>query len=284
MDDPDHPRLNVLIAAVLFSTAAPVTKFVDFGPLSVTFFRSLAGIVALVLLTFNMPRRELLKFTIYDFLGGMAYAATSLCFFSAMSLTTAANAIILFQTTPVFLIPLGFLFLGEKAGGRDILSIILMLGGIVLCFREGMDIGGQWGDLLALGGAVSFGLMSIIMKKNPGRGSTRLLIVGNLLIILITLPFQNFDNISLRDAGLSSALGIFHMAIPLLLIARGLRVLPALEVSIIKNLETVLSPLWVAFLVSEIPGFYSILGFIAVMAAILVGADVKPGRLIRRRD
>lgn len=268
---PAHPRMLVLASAFLFSIAAPVTKYVEFGPLNVSFFRSLTGIAFLVILALLTGSKDFTGFTLRDFLGGIAYAATSICFFLGLHYTTAANATVLFQTSPVFLVPLGYLILKEKADRLDLIAITLMILGIVLCFRDGISTKGSWGDIFALSGALAISFMTIIMRKNKGMANFRLLITGNVIIVLVCLPFQFGSAVlSVKDIVLSSMLGIFHMALPFLIYARALKSLRVLEASIFKNLESVLAPLWVALLVRELPGIWTVAGFLCVTAALTI--------------
>jgi drug/metabolite transporter (DMT)-like permease len=261
----------VLISALLFSIAAPVTKYVNFGPLNVSFYRSLTGIVFLVVAALLAGPKNLRGFTFQDLLGGLAYAATSIFFFLGLHYTTAANATVLFQTAPVFLVPLGYFFLREKADRRDLTAITLMIFGIVLCFREGISTEGSRGDIFALSGALAISFLNIIMRKNRGMASYRLLITGNAIIVLICLPLQFGSTVvSVRDVALSSTLGIFHMAVPFLIYGRALKSLRALEASIFKNFESVLAPLWVALLVGELPGTWTVAGFLCVTAALII--------------
>ena len=268
----DHPRLLTILAGLLFSTAAPVSRFVSLGPLGISFFRCLVGLFALPLFAKGFGCRELKAFRISDFIGGTAYAATSLSFFIALNYTTAANATVLFQTSPVFIIPLGYLLLRERSDRWDYAAIALMLTGIILCFREGLNTDGSIGDLAALGGALAFSLMNIRMRHVDREGKVRMLMAGNFLLVLITMPFLFGTVISGRDILLSGSLGVVHMALPFLLYGRALEKLRALEGAVYKNAESVFAPLWVGLLVKEVPGPWTIGGFLLIMGALVLRA------------
>ncbi len=268
----NRPRLMVFIVALLFSTAAPVTKFVTMPAISVSFYRSLVGIPSLLLLTLPRYGRSLFRFSPPDLFQGIFYAMTSLSFFLALGRTSAANATILFQTTPVFLIPMGYLFLKEKTDIWDLVTIILMMIGIILCFQGDVDTHGHSGDLIALGGAVSFAFMNILMRKTDFVGSIRGLLIGNILIVLIALPMQFGTAPVPRDLILAGSLGFIHMALPFVIYSRAILSLRALEASIYKNLETVTAPLWVALVVGEVPGLWTIAGFLCVFCALILRA------------
>ena len=80
----------------------------------------------------------------------IAYAATTLTFFSAVRFTTAANATILQHTSPIYIAFLGAVFLGERTSLKDWTALAAVLFGVVLCLRSSLGFHGHTGNILAL--------------------------------------------------------------------------------------------------------------------------------------
>ena len=95
-------RLQVLAAALLFSTGGAGIKVAAFSGLQVSALRS--GIAAIALLVFVRGR---IVWSLHVVLAGIVYAATLTLFVLSTKLTTAANAIFLQSTAPLYLLLLG---------------------------------------------------------------------------------------------------------------------------------------------------------------------------------
>ena len=123
------------MAALLFSTGGAAIKSTSMTAWQVACFRS--GVAALVLFValpqwrrFWSPRPMLV---------GVAYAATMILYVTANKLTTAANAIFLQSTAPMYLLLLGPLLLREKIRPRDLsytaAMVVGVLFGVLFCYR-----------------------------------------------------------------------------------------------------------------------------------------------------
>lgn len=83
-------------------------------------------------------------------LGAVCSYACTTCFVAANKLTTAANAIVLQYTNPMFVVLLSWLVLRRRAQRRDILLTAVLMGGIALFFLDELSPGHLVGNLLAL--------------------------------------------------------------------------------------------------------------------------------------
>ena len=112
----DAARLQAIAAALLFSTGGAGIKVAAFSGLQVSALRS--GIAAAALLVFLRGR---VVWSAQVGLAGVVYAATLTLFVLSTKLTTAANAIFLQSTAPLYLLLLGPLILSEHFKRRDLL-------------------------------------------------------------------------------------------------------------------------------------------------------------------
>ena len=208
----------------------------------------------------------------------VAYACTVCSFVIANDRTTAANAIFLQYTAPIYVAVLGHYVLGERTRRSDWLFIAVALAGIALFFRDQFSPRGLVGMLVALGSGMSFGTMVILLRKERDASPASALLLGNLLTALVGLPFALGYPLSLPQAATLVTLGVFQLGVPYVLYSVAIRRVTALEAILIPMIEPILNPLWVALKRGEIPGPWSLLGGALVLGSVL-------GReLVRRND
>src|SRR5678810_728705 len=112
-------RLQTLAAAVLFSTGGAGIKVATFSGLQVSALRS--GIAAIALL---IVLRGRLAWSASVVFASTVYAATLTLFVLSTKLTTAANAIFLQASAPLYVLLLGPLVLHERFRGRDVAFLL----------------------------------------------------------------------------------------------------------------------------------------------------------------
>ena len=149
------------ICALLWSAGGLLLKSVDWHPLAVGGGR---GLIAAAFLMLAL-RRWRIRFTPVMLGAALAYAGTTLLFASATKLTTAANAILLQYTAPVYIALLGSWFLGERATRIDWITIGVVLGGMALFFFDQLSAAGFLGNMLAIASGVAFAAMTLLLRK-----------------------------------------------------------------------------------------------------------------------
>ena len=96
-----YPLLN-LMCAIFFSLGGTLIKLVPWSPMSISSGRAI--IAALMLLVYMRLRRHKLVFNKAVLIGGCAIGFSSILYVVSNKLTTAANAILIQYTAPVFII------------------------------------------------------------------------------------------------------------------------------------------------------------------------------------
>jgi len=277
MDTSAPPRnavLAVVCAALLWSSGGLFIKIAPFGPLAVACGRALVTTVFyLVVLRPNLRGARLTT--------GLVYAAMIVTFVSATKLTTAANAIFLQYTGPAYVLALSPFLLREPFERLDAFCIALSLAGMALFFVGRVEPGQFWGNLLGALSGIAYALTIVLLRRDAKQGARDAMpstVLGNLIAALITLPFVTgeFAGIRAQGALVLLYLGIVQMGIAYLLLARGLRAVPAAEASLISMLEPTLNPVWVYLGTGERPGPWAVVGGAIVLAAVSVRALAKP--------
>lgn len=270
------PQVYVLIAVLLWSTGGVLIKLTTLDAFQVTFFRSLLAAVTVLVLT----RRAGLRINAFGILTSVIYATLLFLFVWATKHTTAANAIFLQYTAPIYILIFAPFIIGERFHLRDLFTIILCIAGMSLFFVGKLEITDYWGNLAALGSGIFLGLYIMLLRhpRAEGMNSAIAVIYGNLLLALLTLPsgLAALPTLTLRDTALVIALGVFQIGISYILFIKGVTAgTRPLDASIIGFLEPILNPVWVFIFYRERPSNWAILGGAVIVATVFVHSFVQ---------
>jgi DME family drug/metabolite transporter len=277
-------RLQLLGAALLFSTGGAAIKAADFTGWQIASLRS--GIAALILLVMVPAARR--DWSWRAALVGAGYAGCLVLFVLANRLTTAANTIFLQSAAPLYILVLAPWLLKEPIRRQD-LGFMLVVGMGLLLFFVGTERPAATapnpglGNLLAVASGFCWALAICGLRwlgSTPGRGSpVAAVVLGNLIASLATLPMVlPLGPHALADWALIGYLGVFQIGLAYVFVTSAIRVLPALEASVILLLEPVLNPVWAWVVQGETPGAWALLG-----GALILGATTLKGWIEGRR-
>ncbi len=254
----------VLLAAVLWSSGGLLIKSVSWHPLAISGARSA---IAAIIVAYAF-RNEKISWTPTMLIGACSYAGIVLLFVSATKLTTAANAIFLQYTAPIYVALLGSWLLKEKTTSADWLTIVVVFAGMGLFFVDKVSEGNWVGNLLAIASGISFAIFVICMRKQQDSHPFASVLVGNIITFFVGLPFIVEQTMYISNWGIILILGIFQLGIPYVLYTKAIQQVSALESIMIPVIEPVLNPIWVFFLLGENPGMWSIVGGLIILTAI----------------
>jgi drug/metabolite transporter (DMT)-like permease len=212
--------------------------------------------------------------------GAIGYALTVILFVFATRMTTAANAIFLQYTAPIYVALIGRWYLGERALRIDWLVIAIALGGVALFFFDQLTIAGFWGNIVALGSGVAFAAVAIFLRKEKGGSPVTSIILGNAIVAIAGAPFILATPLGEGGVWRLLLLGTLQLGLPYVLYAIAIKQVTALEATLIPLLEPVLNPLWVMLALGERPGQWAIVGAMLVLVAVLA----RGALMVRRRS
>jgi drug/metabolite transporter (DMT)-like permease len=271
-----HTRSVLLLVGASFcwSLAGVLIKFVatSWSGMAVAGSRGLIAAVFLLLtnraLRFHLSRNQII--------GAIGYAACTVTFCMATTLTSAANAILLQYTAPVWVALLGAWLLHERATRADWITIVGALGGMMLFFKDSLTLGHLDGDILAVLSGVCFAGMTIALRKQKDGSPVESIILGNLLAFVVGLPWIVRSSM-LPASGWAAllVLGVVQLGMSYWLYARAIRHVTALEAVLIPVIEPILNPLWVLLFMREKPSRWAVVGGIIVLTAITLRAFVS---------
>lgn len=248
-----NARLLLLSAAILWSTSGLFAKspiFADWpisgpqfavrGPL-LAFWRALFASLLLVPLI-RKPRWNPRLIPAV-----LVFAAMNFTFLTALTTTTAANAIWLQYTAPLWVFLVGAIALREPIDQRDWLMLVLgLLGvGLILAFElRGQQTEGVLYGLLA---GASYAGVVLTLRWLRSEDAAWVVALNHVATALLFLPY--IISVGLWPSGQQliylAGFGVLQMGLPYLLFARGLRTITGQEASLIALIEPVLVPTWV---------------------------------------
>jgi drug/metabolite transporter (DMT)-like permease len=211
--------------------------------------------------------------------GALAYAGTMIAFVWANKLTTSANAILLQYTAPIWAALLGWRLIGEKPRWFHWAALTLVMGGLLIFFREDLKGGGLggstlWGDIIALVSGLFFGAHSVLLRMQKNGNPTDSMLGAHLICALVALPVFCIipPALSLRSLGAIGFMGIFQVGLASQLFALGIKRVQAMQALLIAMIEPVLNPLWVFAVTGERPSPAAFAGGLVIILAVLLSS------------
>jgi drug/metabolite transporter (DMT)-like permease len=260
--------LLLVLTAFLWSLGGVLIKSVDCPAMATAGVRS--AIAAVIL--WAWLRRPQFTWSRAQIVAAIAYVGTVSLFVIANRLTTAANAIFLQYTAPIYVAIAGPFFLGERARTADWVCVAVALAGLALFFREQISPEATWGLAAGLASGLCFATMVIALRHQRDASPISSLLLGNIATALVGLPFL-FGSAgkfpTAHEWQILVLLGVVQLGIPYVLYGLAIRRVTALEAILIPALEPVLNPTWVALKHHEIPGPWSLAGGALVLTAVL---------------
>jgi len=256
--------IYLIITALLWSSGGLLIKMVTWNPVAIAGTRS--AIAGLVILAFR--RRMTFNWGFAQVGGALCYAATVILFVMATKLTTAANAILLQYSAPIYVAILSYWLLKERITRSDLMTITATSGGMVLFFLDDLSKGGFWGNVSAILSGIAFAGTTLMLRKQKDHSPLESVFLGNILTALIGLPFMVRSMPDAQGWIVLVLLGVFQLGFSYILYAEALKQVTAIEGILIPILEPILNPLWVFLMIGEIPGPWAIIGGIFVLVSV----------------
>jgi drug/metabolite transporter, DME family len=265
------PVIYVVIAVLLWSTGGLFIKLTTLDAYQVTFFRSLLAGITVAILTYKQG----LRINPFGILTSIIYATLLFLFVWATKKTTAANAIFLQYTAPIYILILAPFVIGEKFHWRDLITVIFCIAGMSLFFVGKLEISDYEGNIAALFSGVFLGLY-IMLLRHPraiGFNPAIAVIYGNFLLAVVNAPagMSAIPTMTLVDWFAVSFLGIVQIGIAYVLFIKGVTGgTRPLDASIIGFIEPLLNPVWVFLFIGEQPSVWALLGGSVIIATVVV--------------
>jgi drug/metabolite transporter (DMT)-like permease len=242
-------NLFILASAILFSLAGVLIKMISWSPITINGMRNIfAFIVMLIYLKKTVHKIVINKIVL---LGALCNLFMNLTFVMATKLTSAANAIVLQFTEPIFLILFLIIIWKHKPVKKEVITCVLVFGGILCFFFDKISLEGVVGNILAIISGALYAFVFLIKKtKNADFESS--VLISQLVSFILSMPwyFKERDY-SINNFTLIMILGVFQLGLAYVLLAKGLDRVSPIAASLTSTIEPILNPIWVAMFYGE---------------------------------
>ena len=263
----------VALAALLWSSSGLFIKVLPLGALQIAFARSLVAALTIALIVRVRGGRPFPRPTLLSLACAGSYAGVLVFFVAATKLTTAANAIFLQFSAPIYLVFIEPWLAGRRVAGRDLAAVTVCLSAMALFFVGRLGAGTLPGNLLGVASGLCLALFSLTLKlqrnRHPEADPIGAIILGNLLVAVLCAPLalRGFHPTP-TQAGILLYLGVFQIGFAYLLFNAGMKHLSATAAVVTGTLEAVLNPVWVFLGIGERPSAWALLGGLMILGTI----------------
>ena len=281
---PDHAKGLVIVAlgVLVLTPDTLLIRLIALDPWTVLVWRGLLQAVGLSVLIACFYGRE--TPACFRAVGRRGYAAALLfalgtvLFIVALAHTSVANTLIIVASAPFFAALASRVFLGERIARHTWAAIVVALSGIFLLAFESLGSGSLWGDLAALGVAITMGGNFTVVRHARAVNMIPAMALSGLIVGLAALLVGEPAALDQTQLAWMLVMGLFVVPVSFALITLGPRYLPAPEVSLLLLLETVLGPFWVWLALGEAPGTIALIGGAVVVATLTAHSALALGR------
>lgn len=265
-----NSMLLMALCAVMWSIGGIFIKLISWNPFLITGVRSV--IAALILGGYMFVSKTPVRLTKYSLGAGIGLSASCIFFVMANKMTTAANAIVLQYTAPIFILLMSAFLFKQKLHKREIIVVAITMCGIVLFFLDQLSPGNVLGNIFGILAGVFLALMFVMVGQGGEDDSIRMsgILFAHCIASALGVPIGLAMTTSTTGLEIFYVviLGVFQLGIPYLLYTVASRNCPPLACSLIGMLEPLFNPVWVAIFVGEIPGAFALAGAVIIIAVV----------------
>ncbi len=276
MNESQRGTACVAMAAVLYSIGGLCIKVIPWSGMAINGGRT--AIALAVIGAYLLWRKHPLRWNRWVAVGAACVFLTNTLFTVANKLTTAANAIVLQFTAPVFVMLFSLVFFRARPDRLDLGACAVILGGVLFFFLDSLSAGGGLGDLLALLSGVTYAGV-FLMNRLPDSDAISSVFWGDVLSALAGLPFlareTDFSAVPMLSL---TVLGVFQVAAAYILLTEGLKTTPPVTASLVSGVEPVLNPILVAAFYHEKVGRFALAGAAVVVVGVIGYNALKAAR------
>lgn len=266
-------NLYMVITAVLWSTAGVLIKFVPWSPFAINGVRCLLAF--LVIAAFKRSFKMRLSKPIIA--GAVCMFLTTTLFVLANKMTTSANAIVLQDAVPIYVLIIQCIISRRAPKPYQIIVTLTAFAGVVLFFLDRLDSGYMLGNIFAIISGMTFAGV-FIFNSMPDSGPEDSVMISCLAAFVLGIPFYFQSSVPDTPAILALlGLGLFQFGLAYTLFCKASRLTTPVSASIISLLEALLNPLWVYLFLGEEIGRYALLGAVLLLGSVIANILLSAG-------
>ncbi|MGB9665041.1 MAG: DMT family transporter [Ignavibacteria bacterium] len=268
----------IVTASLLWSTGGLFIKLISLDAYQLSFYRSIFSALTFILLF----RRKVLVFNFPIFMNGIFYSGILILFVVATKLTTAANAIFLQYTAPIYVLIFEPLILKTKLKAINVISVFVAFLGMTLFFVGEISPTHLEGNFVALLSGICFAAFLIGIRKSSEEFRVPSIFWGNIFIPILCFNsvYPEF-NIDFNNFLMVTYLGIFQIGFAYAVFTYSIKRIEGIEAALIAMIEPVMNPIWVYLGYGEKPSPFAILGGLIILSTITIRTIITEKQRIK---
>jgi drug/metabolite transporter (DMT)-like permease len=184
--------------------------------------------------------------------------------------TTVANTVLILSTGPLIAAVLAWVFLRERIGWGTLIAIAGAITGVSIMVSDGIAGADRLGLLYAFVAVIAFAVLVVTLRATPsGQDMMLATAMAGIVAAGLSLPLLPTLKISQSDLWFSMALGSVQVGVGFILITLGSRSVPAAQIPLLVLAETALAPLWVWWIIKEVPAQNTLFGGTIILCAVI---------------
>jgi drug/metabolite transporter (DMT)-like permease len=198
------------------------------------------------------------------------FALSGIGFVTSIVTTSVANTLFLVACAPLFSVILARVFLGQRTRLRTVVVILVAMAGMGVIFADGLGQGDLWGNLAAVGTALTWAGMVVVLEHSRIKDPAPALALGGYMIAVVSFLVAPTIAMVTQDFVWIAILGFFILPVSFFLIGLGPQYISAPEVSLIMLLEAVIGPVWAWLFIAQAPSEMTMLGGAIILTTLAV--------------
>ncbi|MEJ1937064.1 DMT family transporter [Nostoc sp. NIES-2111] len=263
----------IVAAALMWSTAGLFSRSLSLDLWTMQWGRAAFGALFMIALGWwEFRHRSLREFMALGPAGWIIVPLSALGMFSyvaGLQLTTVANVMIVYATTPFVTAAVAWLWLGERVTRRTVLASALAATGVIVMVVGSPAGADLLGSFMIFVMVVCFAAIICLARKQPTVSMTPVNTFAAILCSAACFPLATPSSVTLYDVVVLAGFGFVTLGFALVLFMRGARYVPSAEAGLISLLDTVVAPILVWVFFAEKPSQAALLGGFIVLCAVL---------------
>lgn len=216
------------------------------------------------------------------FIVATLYGLSATTFIAGVYTTSTANVVFILAFNTMFAALLGWIFLKQKPQRGTLVAMALMLLGVLIIVGDSLGTGNLIGDLFALASALLIAT-AITITRASGRHMGFAPLLATILPFTLSVFMLGGSAPQMEVPWWIILNGAIVMPVSFFLLATGPRYLTGPEVAMFYLLESVLAPVWVWMIFSEVPGTASLIGGTILIVTLIAHSFWQLHQMRRRK-
>jgi len=273
----EHPFAGqgaVLFAAFLWSTSGLLIRLLEWHPLVIAGGRAFIAAIFMLAVRFIVPVPKSTannKRTSSFWISAFANSVAVITFVTANRLTASANAVLLQYSSPIWTALFAWWIIRERPRWEQWGALFLVIGGMLIFFREGLGAGTLLGDGVAVFSGICVGIHVVFLRMAKDNNPRDVLLMSHIIAFIISIPFMILYPPEFTGNSVFAILfmGLIQQGVASLFFAYGIKQISAVQTSLTSTVEPLCNPIWVFFILGEGPSTSAFIGGAMILAAVL---------------